>query len=194
MHRLRPIVIAMAGTRRPPWMGTTMAANPDVNQIIESAYAVHAGPLLRRLTASTRDVAAAEDLTQEAFVRLVIEVAAGRAPNDIGAWLNRVGQNLAASRGRHIAVAGRRNGTIGLLEPFPSPEVQTIEAENHATLRAAVAELGPTDQRALVLAAVGYRGAEIAKSIGRTEAATRTLLCRARTRIRGRMLEAGTHA
>ena len=171
-----------------------MTPNPELDQILESAYAVHSGPLLRRLTSSTRDVAAAEDLTQEAFTRLVIEVAAGRTPNEIGAWLNRVGQNLAASRGRHIAVAGRRSGTIGLLESFPSPEVLTIEAENHATLRAAVAELGPTDQRALVLAAVGFRGAEIARSIGRTEAATRTLLCRARTRLRGRMIEAGTHA
>ena len=57
-----------------------MNTDLDPDALIESAYQVHAGPLLRRLTASTRDAAAAEDLTQEAFVRLVIEVRARPCP------------------------------------------------------------------------------------------------------------------
>jgi RNA polymerase sigma-70 factor (ECF subfamily) len=161
------------------------------DEIIESAYAAHAGKLLRRLTATTRDPAAAEDLTQEAFTRLVVQVRAGRAPDDIGAWLHRVSQNLAMSRGRRIAVASRRGSEIRPPGEAPSPESMAVEAERHARLRDALAELDATDRRVLILAANGYRGAEIARSIGRTAAATRTLLCRARTKIRGRMLEAG---
>lgn len=167
-----------------------MTTELQYDDIIESAYAAHAGALLRRLTATTRDPSAAEDLTQEAFMRLVIEVRARRIPDNIGAWLHRVGQNLAMSRGRRIAVADRRNGEIALPGSAPSPETLIVEAERDSRLHDALAVLGATDQRALILAANGYRGPEIARSIGRTDAATRTLLCRARTKIRGLMLEA----
>ncbi len=168
-----------------------MNTNLDPDALIECAYQVHAGPLLRRLTASTRDAAAAEDLTQEAFVRLVIEVRAGRVPDDTGAWLHRVAQNLATSRGRRIAVARRHNSELAQPDSPPSPELLTVEAETHTSLRAALSELGPADRRALILAAEGYRGPEIARSMGRTDAATRTLLCRARTKLRGLMVHAG---
>ena len=161
-----------------------MNANLQLDQVVESAYAVHAGPLLRRLTASTRDAAAAEDLMQEAFIRLMIEVRAGRAPHDVGAWLNRVGQNLASSRGRRLSVADRRRGDVERPGLAQSPEAATLQAEDDRSLRAALAELGAVDRRALILSAYGYRGPEIAKSIGRTDAATRTLLCRARTKLR----------
>ena len=169
--------------------GTTMATNPDHDRIIESAYAAHAGTLLRRLTATTRDRSAAEDLTQEAFMRLVIEVRAGRPPLDTAAWLNRVGHNLAMSRGRRISVANRRSSEFVPPSDGTSPETLTIEAERDRWLRDALSQLGGMDQRALILAANGYRGPEIARLIGRTEIATRTLLCRARTKIRGLMLE-----
>jgi RNA polymerase sigma factor (sigma-70 family) len=161
------------------------------DELIESAYADHAGPLLRRLTALTRDGAAAEDLTQEAFVRLVIEVHAGRTPDDVGAWLHRVGQNLATSRGRRIAVAERRSGELIPPMAAASPESLALAAEDHGSLRSALSELCATDRQVLLLAAHGYRGPEIAQSIGRTTAATRTLLCRARTKIRGRLIQAG---
>ena len=167
-----------------------MTADLGQDRTIEAAYVAHAGPLLRRLTTTTRNAAAAEDLTQEAFMRLVIEVNAGRIPDDAGAWLHRVGHNLAMSRGRRIAVANRRNGEITLPGDAPSPETLTLEAERNSELHDALAGLGATDQRVLILAATGYRGLEIARSIGRTDAATRTLLCRARGKVKGIMLAA----
>lgn len=157
---------------------------------IEAAYTTQAGPLLSRLTGITRDPFAAEDLMQEAFVRLVIEVRAGRIPDDPGAWLYRVGHNLAMSRGRRITVAGRHQGELPLPGTAPSPETVAVEAERNLWLRDAVAALGPTDRHAVILAAHGVRGPEIARSIGRSDAATRTLLCRARTKIRGLLVEA----
>jgi RNA polymerase sigma-70 factor (ECF subfamily) len=158
--------------------------------LIETAYAVHAGPLIRKLTASTRDPAVAEDLTQEAFVRLLIEVQRGRTPDDIGAWLHRVAQNLATSRGRRLSVATRRNGELLSRGIAPSPEQEVVAAEQHRSLRAALAELPPTERQAVVLAAHGYRGSEIASSIGRSDGATRTLLCRARSKLRWRLIGA----
>lgn len=161
------------------------------DRTIEAAYVAHAGSLLRRLTATTRNPEAAEDLTQDAFMRLVIEIRAGRNPDDAGAWLHRVGHNLAMSRGRRLAVANRRSGEIPLPGDAPSPEMLTLEVERHKGLHEALAGLGATDQRVLLLAANGYRGPEIARSIGRTHGATRTLLCRARVKVKGIMLGSG---
>lgn len=167
-----------------------MTTDIEHDQTVEAAYAAHAGPLLRWLVATTRDPSSAEDLTQEAFIRLVVEVRAGRTPDNVGAWLHRVGHNLAMSRGRRIAVAGRRIVEIAPPRNAPSPETLTLEAERDSRLHDALAGLGATDQRALLLAANGYRGREIARSIGRTDGATRTLMCRARMKIKGVMLEA----
>jgi RNA polymerase sigma-70 factor (ECF subfamily) len=161
------------------------------NDFIEAAYAAHALPLRRRFTTATRDPAAAEDLTHEAFVRLLAEVQAGRTPDDVGAWLHRVAQNLATSRGRRITVAARHTAELSIQEPPRSPELLAVHAEECGSLRTALLELAQADRQVLVLAAQGYRGEEIARSIGRSDAATRTLLYRARGRLRGRMIQAG---
>ena len=166
-----------------------MAIRTDINQVIETAYGANAAPLHRHLTATTRDASAAEDLTQDVFVRLLLEVRAGRVPDDLAAWSHRVGYNLAMSRGRRMAVADRHAFELVESSTPPSPEVVALASEQHESLRAAVAALGPTDRQALILSANGYRGPEIARSIGRSTAATRTLLCRARTKVRARMIE-----
>src|SRR5947207_10629777 len=134
----------------------------DFNRLVETAFAVHGPPLRRRLLALTRDPATADDLTQEAFVRLSLEVRAGRVPDNLGAWLHRVGGNLVASGGRHAAVVDRRQGDLPRPGVAASPESASIAAEEALAVRHALAALRPLDQRALLLAAHGYRGPEIA--------------------------------
>lgn len=159
---------------------------------VESAYATYRAGLVRRLTVMTRDAQVAEDLAQDAFLRLAREVDAGRAPDDVAAWLFRVAANLAASRGRRLTVAARhadaleQPGQIG-----PGPERHALDGERRAALHEALATLPDTDRRALLLAASGVRGPEIAARIARTEGATRTLLYRARLQVRRRLVEAG---
>ncbi len=162
-----------------------------LDRIVEQAYAAHLGPLQRRLTAVTRDPTVAEDLAQEAFLRLVVEVQAGRTPDEPGAWLHRVGHNLAMSRGRRLSVAARNGERLGKADGPRSPEAIAIEAEDGRVLHRALGELSKADRQALVLAAQGYRGQEIALALGRTDGATRTLLCRARTKVRERLVAAG---
>jgi RNA polymerase sigma-70 factor (ECF subfamily) len=158
---------------------------------VADAYELHRGPLFRRLVTMTREPATAEDITQESFLRLTTEIQAGRAPDNIGAWLHRVAANLVASRGRRASVADRRMGDLVDRRIEPSPEAVSIHAEERRALRTALEALTPTDRQALLLAAHGYRGPEIARRLGRTEGATRTLLCRARTRLRERLQAAG---
>src|SRR5438046_9691893 len=75
--------------------------------IVERAYEEHLSAVLAQLTSLTRDRTVAEDLAQEAFVRLTREVRAGRTPDNIGGWLHRVAANLVTSRARRMRGADR---------------------------------------------------------------------------------------
>jgi RNA polymerase sigma-70 factor (ECF subfamily) len=166
--------------------------NPEhPNAFTERVYTEDAARLRGWLTSICRDETVAEDLAQEAFVRLLREARAGRTPDDPVAWLHRVGSNLAMSRGRHISVVDRRAGELPLPTPVASPEADVVAAEEAAAVRSAVGRLDGDDREAVVLAAHGFRGPEIARRIGRSDGATRTLLCRARAKVRQQLLLSG---
>lgn len=156
----------------------------DLAISLPSAYAAHADALRAHLTGYIRDPAAAEDLVHEAFVRLLTESNAGRAPTHERAWLFRVATNLATSRGRRRAVAARRAHELRPRELAPSPEEMLIDREAAADVHQLLAGLPAHVRTALVMASHGYSGREIAERIGRTELATRSLLCRYRGRLR----------
>jgi RNA polymerase sigma factor (sigma-70 family) len=149
-----------------------------------AAYDEHGEALRLFLARYTRDVAAAEDLTHEAFVRLLVESNAGRPPSNVRAWLFRVGVNLATSRARHQGVATRRAGELLHRAFVPSPEDVLIDREESSRLTRLLDGLPDHVRVALLLSAEGYSGAEIARTIGRSELATRSLLCRQRSRLR----------
>lgn len=178
----------MAGTTPTSSEGAIMDTRVDVDEIVGTAFVTHGEGLRRYLTSLTRDVSAAEDLAQDAFERLTREVRAGRVPDDLGGWLHRVGHNLAMSRGRRISVADRRRSELVVSGWAPSPEHLTVAGEDQRAVCAVLDGLGSVDRRALILASHGYRGAEIAQTIGRSEVATRTLLCRARAKVRSLVL------
>jgi RNA polymerase sigma-70 factor (ECF subfamily) len=133
---------------------------------------------------STRDAAAAEDLLHEAFVRLIVEIDAGRTPDQPRAWLYRVVANLAVSRGRRASVAQRHAHALAERGTQDGPEPHVLDDERRADLESVLAALQPDARTALLMAAQGFDGAAIATAIGRTELATRSLMCRARIQLR----------
>lgn len=159
--------------------------------LVETAFIEHRSSLVRRLTALCRDPEAAQDIAQEAFLRLARELEAGRGPDNPGAWLHRVGANLATSQARRAQVATRHEAELPKPAEPASPERIVVESELAEAVGAVMEELSTPERRALVLAANGVGGVDIAASIGRTPGATRTLLCRARAKIRERMRVTG---
>ena len=119
------------------------------------AHRQHRGPIYGQLLAITRDPAAAEDLCQEAFLRLTGEARAGRMPDNIGAWLHRVAANLATSRGRRSRTADRWSSRLVQDDLQRSPEDEIIRRERSGALRAALSEMNRTDRTAVLLAAYG---------------------------------------
>jgi RNA polymerase sigma-70 factor (ECF subfamily) len=159
--------------------------------LVEAAYTEHRAGLVRHLTHVTRDGEVAQDLAHEAFIRLAREAEAGRAPDDTAAWLHRVAMNLATSRGRHLQVVERRADRLPRPAQPESPDDVAIAGELGAAVALALAHLNVMERRALALAAHGFEGREIASSIGRTPGATRTLLCRARAKVRAAVRSLG---
>jgi RNA polymerase sigma-70 factor, ECF subfamily len=160
-----------------------------VEALVSEAYAAHQRELFGFLLHVTRDPDAAEDIAQEAFLRLCRELKAGAAPPDnVRAWLYRVSGNLAISRGRHVRVARRWLSRSQIEEEaFEAPERTAIRFERHERLEAALDDL-PREQRlGLLMAARGFSGHEIAEVLGRSDVSTRTMLCRARFRLRSRL-------
>ena len=166
----------------------------DRRDSLEALYLAHAPALRGRLLVLTRDPAVADDLASEAFLRLAVELAAGRAPDDARAWLYRVGANLVVSRARRTNVATR--ALPGLFERgvAASPEEEAVARERDELLHTALATLDGRDRQVVLLAAQGYRTTEIAGIIGCSGEATRTRLCRARGRLRTRLELAGMTA
>jgi RNA polymerase sigma-70 factor (ECF subfamily) len=138
----------------------------------------------------TREPEAAADVTQEAFLRLVREIQEGREPDDPRSWLFRVSSNLIVSRGRRETVAIRhRWQTASRDADDETPERAALRRERRDTVQEALDGLAPDIRTALLLSARGFTGHEIAAAIGRTEAATRTLMCRARAALRDKLAE-----
>jgi RNA polymerase sigma-70 factor (ECF subfamily) len=162
-------------------------------EVVLDAYDRHATALYSYVASLTRLPDAAEEVVQEAFVRFVGAVRSGRGPDEPRAWLYAVCTNLVASRGRRQSIAGR---WLHILRPG-SDELQdepadlvVLRRERNAEIRKALAELPREHRAALLLAAEGFNGREIATILGRSEGATRNILWRSRLAVRDR-LEAG---
>jgi RNA polymerase sigma-70 factor (ECF subfamily) len=154
---------------------------------VVAAYDANERDLFSFALAVTRDRGAAEDIVQEAFLRLVREAHAGRFPDNARAWLYRVTVNLARSRARGARVAERWHSFFAPREEPKSPEDEVLRRERDERVRRAVAALPTTERMAFLLVNDGMSGREVAEIIGRTEGATRTLLYRARQQLRGQL-------
>lgn len=69
-------------------------------------------------------------------------------------------------------------------EVAASPEEELLDREAAYALRGRLTGLPAHVREALLLTAEGFSGAEVARRIGRSELATRSLLCRYRSRLR----------
>jgi RNA polymerase sigma-70 factor (ECF subfamily) len=126
----------------------------------------------------------AEDLAQEAFVRMI-----DKPPREPDAWLYVVAGNLArdAQRGelrraRHLAIVDD-DGAADAADPAPGADAELCSAEESALVQETLALLSERDASLLVMRAddVSYR--EIAAAIGVSHTSIGPLLARAQQRF-----------
>jgi RNA polymerase sigma-70 factor, ECF subfamily len=144
----------------------------------------------------------AEDLTQDVFLRIYKARKGYRPRAKFSTWLFTIANNLALNhlrgKGRNPTVAlegGGQDSQVAsrpaaerVAAPDGTPSTQMRQAELSDVVREALEELGE-DQRMAVLLnkfeEMSY--AEIAEVMGRSEAAVKSLLARARFNLRERL-------
>jgi RNA polymerase sigma-70 factor, ECF subfamily len=174
----------LEGVARVTIVGTGAGASPIVAPTVLAIYDAHHRELATFIRGIERDPRNAEDVLSETFLRLTEAVRRGRTPDQPRAWLYRVAANLVVDGGRHRTVVGRVLGRLVDHRTEPPPDDEVLRGETRREVWAALGVL-PVDARtALLLAAHGFSGREVAAALGRTELATRTLICRARLRLR----------
>lgn len=151
---------------------------------VPAAYVAIGRELKRYVRRLVPDDETADDIVQEAFLRLVHEIHAKRGPNDVRPWLYRVAGNLARSRARRARIAERWNGLFAPHGVHPSPDDTAIRREDHEQIDRALRCLSTEARSAFLLSADGFSGLEIADILGRSHGATRTILWRARLALR----------
>ena len=146
--------------------------------------------LYRYLDRLSGDPDLAEDLAQEAFVRLHRR---REIPNDARAWLAAVASNLfrderRRARRRHNLLA-RQPADLTLGSAPPSPDEDVQRAERRTRVRQALDRLTLRDREMLLLRHEGYSYREIASAVGVAETGVGTMLIRATEAFRAAFME-----
>lgn len=141
------------------------------------------GPLLRYLTTLVREPIEAEDLMQDAFLRLFHEFRAGRTVREPRAWLFKVAHHLAMDHHRKHRCSEYGEGPDGLASGQPDAEASLLASERDQKLSDALALLSPQQRQCLELRAEGLRYREIAEVVGVQISTVRTFIVRAVTRL-----------
>lgn len=154
-------------------------------------YAATARPLWAYLASASGDPALAEDLAQEAFLRVLGAAGAPRDPAHLRGYLFRTATNLLSDhrRWRRRRPEGPPNETsAGREERGAEPR----DAGLRRDLQRFLARLDPRARRLVWLAHVeGWSHAEIAAAVGLREVSVRVLLFRARRRLAALLRAAG---
>ena len=147
------------------------------------------GPLLRYLERMVRDLATAEELVQEAFLR--VHRARDRYSPDarFSTWLYRIATNLALNelrrpRRKLAHHSADDDATPELAGESPAPDDVVDARRRGAAVCEALGQLPEKQRAALCLAAVeGLSYAEVAAALEVTEKAVKSLVHRARTAL-----------
>jgi RNA polymerase sigma-70 factor (ECF subfamily) len=144
---------------------------------LDELYEAHSTRLVAQIYAYTQDLALAEDLVQEAFVRVVARWSRVSTYDDPVGWIRRVAWNLATSDWRRTRRARRLSSRIR--EEYvagPSPD--------RVVLVQALATLPPVQRRVVVMFYLADMSlADIAEFERVSENAVKQRLHRARTAL-----------
>jgi RNA polymerase sigma-70 factor, ECF subfamily len=154
------------------WLFVTRPAEDEtLQQVLSGLFDELRVPLFRYLVAMLGSAAEAEDITQECFLRLFLELRSGKKLASPKAWLFRVGHNLARDCWRSASPEQGLEGQALNVpdERYPSSEEAVLQQERLALMRAAINRLSAQQRLCLHLRTESLRYWEIADIMGVSE-------------------------
>jgi RNA polymerase sigma-70 factor, ECF subfamily len=157
-------------------------ADPEANSgaaSFEDFFEAQRDRLFRTLCLITGSRDEAEDLAQEAFVKVLERWEKVRGLEDLPGYVHRTAMNAFRSRYRRAAVAARRAMRLA-----PSPDLYQ-EVDDRMMTRQALGSLTPRQRAALVLTdLLGYTAEEAGSLLGVRGSTVRALLHQGRVALR----------
>ena len=155
-------------------------------QALGEVYDRYAASIYRYLYRLLGEATQAEDLTGEVFLKLLQALATNRGPRDrIDGWLFRVAHNLAMDQFRRDKKAPSIPLDEELIADGGQPPEIVEQWLARYQLRACLRRLTSDQQQVIVLRFVEERPlAEVARLMGKSEGAVKTLQHRAISRLR----------
>ncbi len=187
-------------------------ADPDVQQMLafcagdDSAFASlferWGRPLLHYLQRIVGDAATAEELVQEAFLRVHRARDRYRPDAKFSTWLYRIGTNLALNELRRPRrsrphdsadeVGDEDRAPLHLVASGPAADRQLDVRRRTSRVEAALEDIPERQRMAIWLSAVeGMSYAEVAVALETTEKSVKSLVHRARVALADRMAKVG---
>lgn len=148
-----------------------------------------ARPSLVHLVSRVLDAGEAEDVVQDAFLRLEGHQVLHRPEPEVVAWLRRVALNLAFNRARDLGRWKDRAIRGGQFTHEPvDPAAEAIRSDERDSVRKVLNQLPDKQRNCLLLRHTGYSYAEIAATLGIPAASVGTTLARAERAFKTRYL------
>ena len=176
----------MEGSER----GQTAGADSPRPGSLEDLYVRYLPESTRLAFLLTRDATSAEDLAQEAFIKVAGRLRYLRTPDAFGAYLRRTLVNLCMSHHRREKVARTYAEKVRARSSGREPTSRLPDVETADEVRTALAELPDRQRAAIVLRYYEDLSEEqIAHSLGCSVGAARNLVFRAMETLRSRFGE-----
>jgi RNA polymerase sigma-70 factor (ECF subfamily) len=159
-------------------------------EFVSRSYEENRHDIYRYLVALGIEPSAAQDVTQELFLKLFVAVYKGKQIRNVRAWMFTVASHLALN---HLRAENYRPSISGedvarwlesQAEPGADPEKAVLERERAVSLQEAISSLSAQQRICLHLRAEGLRYREIAKIVGITVPTVAEFLRRAISKLR----------
>ena len=163
----------------------TVLAEPDLGALVRD----YSGLLYRVAVSLLRNSAEAEDVVQDVFLRVLQRQGELGRIAEIRPWLVRIAWNLAIDRTRRVRPEQMDEMFAAELVSGDTPADEAIEEANRiGRVLNAIERLPKLERQVLLLSAMQELShAEIAAVVGKSESSVRSLLFRARARLRKRI-------
>lgn len=158
----------------------------ELEQVVNEAFAALRDPVYRYVLAAVGNAGDAEDLTQEAFIRLFRDLHKGHSIENVKAWLFHVAHNLVIDFTRRarapesLDAPGYQRLAEEVLDPSPSVEQNAVD---FASRQGLLKHLTLQERRCMELRAEGLRYREIAEVLSVRIPTVQTTLDRAIRKI-----------